>query len=138
MSKVDAQAAINHKCREMIKLLHVQINHFPNHEKFGLSQQIRGAAYDVYAMIIECQKRYYNKTTLQRLDVRHEQLRAFVNLAFDLGYYGYEHRSRGRTSGEELRRYTAISVLVNELGAMIGGWIRFLRDQELNKGQAIK
>lgn len=35
MSKADPQAAINYKCREMIKLLHVQINHFPRHEKFA-------------------------------------------------------------------------------------------------------
>jgi four helix bundle protein len=138
MSRADSQAAINHKCREMIKLLHVQINHFPRHEKYGLSQQIRNAAYDVYAMIVEGQKRYHNKTTLQRLDVRHEQLRAFVNLAFDLDYYSYEHQSRGRSPGEALRRYTAVSLLVNELGAMIGGWIRHLREQDSDKGQAIK
>lgn len=137
MTRPDPQAAMLHKCREMMTLLHVHLNHFPRHEKFGLSQQIRTAAYEVYGMIIEGQKRYHNKTVLQRLDVRHEQLRAFVNLAFDLGYYAYEHHARERTPGEALRRYTADSVLINELGAMIGGWIRHLREQEPGKGQAI-
>lgn len=83
--------------------------------------------YGVLAGIVECQKRYHNKTSLTKLDVQHEQLRVFINLAFELGYFSYEHHKRARSDAESLRRYTAVSVLVNELGAMIGGWIRSLR-----------
>lgn len=126
---IDPNAAIFFKCREVILLLNVHLNHFPHHEKYGLCQQIRTAAYDVYALLVECRKRYHNKTSLQKLDVRHEQLRALVNLAFELGYYDFQHHKRGRSEPEALRRYTAISILVNELGAMIGGWIRSLRQQ---------
>ncbi|AVR89014.1 four helix bundle protein [Thauera aromatica] len=121
------QAAIHHKCRELILLLNVNLNHFPRHEKYGLCQEIRQAVYDVLAGIVECQKRYHNKTSLSKLDVRHEQLRTFVNLAFELGYFEFEHHKRARSAAESLRRYTAVSVLINELGAMIGGWIRSLR-----------
>lgn len=137
MTPQDPQASILHKCKETITLLHQQMSHFPRHEKYGLCQQIRNAAYDVYALLIEGQKRYHNKTTVQRLDVRHEQLRALVNLAFDLGYFNYQHHARSRTDGEALRRYTASSVLINELGAMIGGWIRHL-NQEPGKGRTIR
>lgn len=108
-------------------LLNVHLNHFPKHEKYGLSQSIRQAAYDVYTLLVEGQKRYHNKTTLSKLDVKHEQLRMLVNLAFELGYYDFHNHKRSRTDGEAQRRYTAISVLVNELGAMIGGWINSLR-----------
>ena len=118
------EASIIAKCKDVILLLNIHLNHFPKHEKYGLCQSIRQAAYGVYEMIIECQKRYHNKTTLTKLDVRHEQLRMLVNLAFDLGYYAYEHNTRGRSESESRRRYVAISLLVNELGAMIGGWIR--------------
>jgi hypothetical protein len=121
------QAAILHKCREMILLLNVHLNHFPRHEKYGLCQQIRQAAYDVYGLLVECQKKYYNKTGLTKLDVRHEQLRMFVNLAFEMGYYFYHDHKHDRSQSEAERRYTALSVLINELGAMIGGWIRSLR-----------
>jgi four helix bundle protein len=121
------QAAIIHKCRETILLMNVHLNHFPKHEKYGLCQQIRTAAYDVYALLVECYKRYHNKTSLGKLDVRHEQLRMLVNLAFELGYYDYKDNKRGQTEENALRRYTALSVLINELGAMIGGWIRSLR-----------
>ena len=77
------EAAILCKCRELILLLNVHLNHFPKHEKYGLCQSIRQAAYDVYALLAECQKRYHNKTSLTKLDVRHEQLRMLINLAFE-------------------------------------------------------
>lgn len=124
--KPNPQAAIFCKCREMIKLMNIHLNHFPKHEKYALCQEIRSAAYEVYALLVECQKRYHNKTSLSRLDVRHEQLRMLVNLAFELGYYDYT----GQRQEEADRRYTAMSILVNELGAMIGGWIKSLRAPE--------
>lgn len=132
----DPQAAILHKCEEMLKLMNVHLNHFPKHEKYGLCLQIRQAGYDVYGLLVECQKKYHNKTSLTKLDIRHEQFRMFINLAFELGYYDFQHCSRGRSDAEVLRRYTAISVLIDELGAMIGGWIRHLR--ESIEGQASK
>lgn len=121
------QAAIIHKCREMIKLMNVHLNHFPKHEKYGLCQEIRQAAYECYGLIVECQKRFHNKTSINKLDVRHEQLRMFINLSYELGYYDFHENKRDRSDAEAKRRYTALSVLVNELGAMIGGWIRSLR-----------
>lgn len=125
--KIDPEAAILLKCRELIKLLNINLNHFPRHEKYGLCQEIRQSVYSVLGGLVECQKKYHNKTSLTRIDTQHEQLRVFVNLAFELGYFDYEHHKRGRSESESLRRYTSVSVLLNELGAMIGGWIRSLR-----------
>ena len=127
MSSLFANAAIIHKSRELIKLMNVHLNHFPKHEKYGLSQEIRQSAYSVYGLIVECMKRYHNKTSLTKLDVHHEQLRMFLNLAYELGYYHYHDGKRQRTDAEALRRYTALSILVNELGAMIGGWMNAMR-----------
>jgi four helix bundle protein len=134
--KSHPEAAILHKCREMILLMNIHLNHFPRHEKYGLSLQIRQCAYDVYALLVECQKRYHNKTSLNKLDVRHEQLRMFVNLAFEMGYYLYHDHKHDRTQSEAERRYTALSVVINELGAMIGGWIRSLREPAVNGAEA--
>jgi hypothetical protein len=50
-----------------------------------------------------------------------------TNLAFELGYYGYKDNKRSLTEANALRRYTALSILINELGAMIGGWIRSVK-----------
>lgn len=99
------EAAILCKCREMILLLNVHLNHFPKHEKYGLCQSIRQAAYDVYALLAECQKRYHNKTSLSKLDVRHEQLRMLINLSFELGYYDFHNHKRDRGDAEAQRRF---------------------------------
>ena len=107
--------------------MNIHLNHFPRHEKYALSQEIRQAAYDVYGLLVECQKKYQNKTSLTRLDIRHEQLRMLINLAFELGYYLYHDNKHDRSQSEAERRYTALSILINELGAMIGGWIRSLK-----------
>lgn len=120
-------AAILYKCREMILLLNVHLNHFPNHEKYGLCQSIRQSAYNVYGLLVECGKRYHNKTSMTKLDVSHEQLRMFINLSYEMGYYDYHDHKRDRSPAEAQRRYTALSILNNELGAMIGGWIRSLK-----------
>jgi len=124
MKTTGPHISIMNKCREMILLMNIHLNHFPRHEKYGLCQQIREAAYDVYGLLIEGQRKYHNKTTLTNLDIRHEQLRMFVNLAFEMGYYDYQDKKRDRSPAEAERRYTALSILVSELGAMIGGWIR--------------
>jgi hypothetical protein len=121
----DAQAKMQHKAREMIKLLNIYLNHFPKHEKYGLAQEMRRTAYEIYALITECRKRYYKKTSLTNLDIRHEQLRMFVQLAFEMGYFEFKDGKRtDKPESQARHRLNAISVLVNELGAMIGGWMR--------------
>lgn len=117
------------KTIDLIKLLNIHLSHFPKHEKYGLTQQIRNSAYSVFTLLIECKKRYHKKTTLTELDIKHEQLRMLINLAFELGYYHYKDSSRGRSDLDALHRYTAISCLVNELGRLIGTWIKIEKEK---------
>lgn len=115
------------KITEMLKLMNLHLRHFPRHERYGLSQEIRQAAYGLYTGVIEVSKRYHKKTALTQTDVRHEQLRMLVNLAFELGYYEYIDGKRDHSAKEALRRYTALSIKINEIGKMLGGWIRSLK-----------
>ena len=69
--------------------LEIYLAHFPNCHKYTLTQGIRQAYLDVYNLVTQCQKRYNKKTTLTQLDVRHEQLRMMLNLANELGLFGY-------------------------------------------------
>ena len=63
-TKTHPSSQIFNKCRELIKLLNVHLNHFPRHEKFALCQEIRNAVYDVYQLLVEHQKKYYNKNLI--------------------------------------------------------------------------
>ena len=57
------QAAIHHKCRELILLLQINLNHFPRHEKYGLCQEIRQREYGELPDNAERRKCYHNKTS---------------------------------------------------------------------------
>ena len=119
------EAKLDQKFIGLAKLMNVYLNHFPKHEKYGLALEIRRAAYDVYGLIVEAQKRYIKKTTLTSLDIRHEQLRMLVRLAHELGYFEFKSGEKADKQREELseHRYLAISRLIDEIGRMIGGWI---------------
>jgi hypothetical protein len=119
------EAKLDVKFIDFARQMNLYLNHFPKHERFGLCQQIRNAAYDSYGLIVESQKRHHRKTALTNLDVRHEQLRMLLRLAFELGYFSFKD---GAKVGEDYaktatHRYLAISRMVDELGRMIGGWI---------------
>ena len=124
------EAELNRKFVEMAKLLNVYLNHFPKYEKYALCQSIRNAMYGVYGLIIESQKRYHKKTALSSLDIQHEQLRMFVNLAHSLGYFGFKDGKGNVGESAAEHRFLAISRLVDELGRMIGGWIVSDRQRE--------
>ena len=113
---------------EMMKLLNIYINHFPSHEKYALSNQIRKTAYELYDFITEGQKRYYKKTTLTNLDISHEKLRMQIYLAYELGYFNFKDGRKSEKNVEK-KRFFAISRQVDELGKMIGGWIKKIKDQ---------
>lgn len=119
-----SEAEIDRKFIAFAKLMNIYLNHFPAHEKFGLALEIRQAMYAVYSLIVECQKRYHKKTTLTNLDVKHEQLRMFIRLANELGYFGFKsgHKETDKNKLTQ-HRYLNISLMVDELGRMIGGWI---------------
>lgn len=126
MSKLD------HRMVLMLKQLNSYLNHFPRSERYGLSLQIRNAAYEVYGLVVESQKRHHKKTALSNLDIRHEQLRMFVRLAHELGYFQFKDGTRLNESAEVIaeRRHHALSVMIDEIGRMIGGWITSERAKE--------
>lgn len=117
------EARLDHKFVLFAKQMNLYLNHFPKHEKYGLALQIRQCAYSVYGLIVEAQKRYHKKTALTQLDIEHEQLRMFLRLAFELGYFGYKDSKSIKEETTAEHRYLAITRMLDELGRMIGGWI---------------
>lgn len=119
------EAKLDTKFIDFARQLNLYLAHFPKHEKYGLCQQIRNSAYTMYGLIVESQKRYHKKTALSNLDICHEQLRMFLRLAFELGYFKFKDgaiidRDEEKTA---VHRYLVISRMNDELGRMIGGWV---------------
>ena len=127
---IHSEAELNRKFLEMVKLLNIYLNHFPRHEKYALANNIRNTAYEIYDCITEGQKRYLKKTALTALDIAHEKLRMQLYLAYELGYFRFKDGKESDKSPEamEAHRYTAISTMIDELGRMIGGWIKKIKE----------
>ena len=120
------EAKLDVKFIAFAKQMNLYLNHCPKHEKYGLCQQIRNSAYEVYGYIVESQKRYAKKTSLTNLDIAHEQLRMFFRLAFELGYFNFKDGAQCADKDHEktaTHRYMTISRMIDEIGRMIGGWI---------------
>jgi len=124
---IHSEAILNRKFMQMMKLLNIYLNHFPRHEKYALSNNIRNTAYNIYDLITECQKRYYKKTTLTELDVTHQKLRMQIYLANELGYFTFKDGKPSKDT-DAPKRFLAISNLIDEIGKIIGAWINKLRD----------
>lgn len=122
-TSVHAEASLHRKLVLFAAQLEGYLAHFPNCHKYTLTQGIRQAFLDVYNLTTEAQKRYHKKTTLTQLDVRHEQLRMMIHLANELGLFGY---SAGRKDSENPgdHRFLVLLRMVDELGRMIGGWVK--------------
>lgn len=121
------EAKLDVKFIDFARQMNLYLNHFPKHEKYGLCQQIRNSAYELYGFIVESQKRYQKKTSLTNADITHEQLRMFIRLAFELGYFKFKDGAQCTEKDFEktaTHRYLAISRMVDEMGRMLGGWIQ--------------
>jgi len=120
---IHAQAGLHRKLVLFAAQLEMYLAHFPSCHKYALTQQIRAAYVDVYNLVTEAQKRYHKRTTLTQLDVRHEQLRMLLLLAHELGLFNF---SLGKQDPERPGEHRALVILrlVDELGRMIGGWLK--------------
>ncbi len=95
----------------MINYAYPALAQYPKGEKFALVADIKRCMDVMLERIIEANKKYYKKTTLQELDVEVEKLKAYVRLSYNLGFL-------------PPKKYEQWSGLVVEIGRMVGGWIK--------------
>lgn len=89
---------------------------FPRQQRFLLGDRIQNTATDVLEICIEA---YYSPAEeklarLRRANIQLEKLRYFFRLCFELGYYNS-------------LKYQDLARKVDEIGSMIGGWIKSLK-----------
>ena len=99
------------KTFDMMNYAYPALAQYPKGEKFALVVDIKRGMDVMLERIIEANKKYYKKTTLQELDVEVEKLKAYVRLSYNLGFL-------------PPKKYEQWSGLVVEIGRMVGGWIK--------------
>ena len=106
---------ITQKIHDMIKYGYQALKQFPKSEKFALAADIKTCMHNILSKAIEAQKKYYKKTTLQDMDVELMKLKHFMRLSYELGFLPF-------------KKYEYWSKMVAEIGKMLGGWIKSVRD----------
>lgn len=99
------------KVYDMIQYGYIALRQYPKSEKFTLAADTKRSMYELLKLIIRANKRYYKKTTLQDIDIELDNLRYLVRLGNDLGFLPF-------------KKYENWSRLLNEIGRMIGGWMK--------------
>ena len=102
---------IRQRLEAMIEYGHIAIRQFPKSERHVLGAEIRSTMWGLLRLVVVCNKRYFKKTTLQELDADLDLLRCQVRLAKQLQYL-------------DIKKYEHWARLNDELGRMIGGWIK--------------
>lgn len=102
---------IMQKTFDMMAYAYKALMQFPKGEKFALATDIKRCMDTIMERIIEANKKYYKKTTLQELDVEVEKLKAYIRLSYNLGFL-------------PPKKYELWSGMVVEIGKMIGGWMK--------------
>lgn len=106
------------KIMDMMKYGYLALAQYPKGEKFALVTDIKRSMDIMLERVIEAQKKYYKKTTLQELDVEIAKLKAYLRLSHTLKFLS-------------THRYEVWSGLVVEIGKMLGGWLKQVNSSRL-------
>ena len=99
------------KMYDLVRELTMRVRKFPRDFRFVLGDRILRGAYDILDLLIEAKYDRQRRGLLTQANVRLEQGRFQVRLAFDeklLAIGGYEQVAR----------------MQNEVGRLLGGWLR--------------
>lgn len=110
---------IRQKCEAMIEYGYVALRQFPAFERHVLAAEMRSSMWGLLKLIVVCNKKYFKKTTMQELDAELDLLRCQVRIAKQLGYLDF-------------KKYEHWSSLNDEIGRMLGGWLKSLAAGEVH------
>lgn len=99
------------KLEELDAYVHLAVKQYPKHERHLLAADTRACSDRLLRLTIASWKRYHKKTTLSELDIEIEVMRHLVRKALRLEYINPD-------------RYRIWAEHINELGRMLGGWLK--------------
>ena len=103
--------AIFEKTYELILWLYPTVNKFPKSQRFVLGQQIETAILKILEGIIEANQERNKTPYLKKVSVELDKLRILIRVSKDLKFIS-------------IRQYGFVADKVNEIGKMLGGWIK--------------
>jgi len=99
------------KTYELILWLYPTVNKFPKSQRFVLGQRIENTVLSILSGIIMANQESDKRIYLKRVSVELDKLRILVRLSKDLRFIS-------------VRQYGFAAEKINEIGKMLGGWIK--------------
>lgn len=109
------EMVIEKRMVDFIASTHHVINRLPKHEQLSLGSQIRNCQCEIMRLCVSVRRKHHKKTTARDLDIEMDLLRHLYRLCFSLRYINVD-------------RYEAVSIKLSEIGRMVGGLIKSIRD----------
>lgn len=102
------------KVYDFLLYMYPVIAKYPKYEKFTLQTQTKNCVIELERHIIKANKSTAKKSLLYEADVLIEELKMLIRLAHDLRYINHH-------------QYETISRKIAEIGALLGGMIKFVQ-----------
>lgn len=99
------------------------LRQFPKSEKHTLAAEIRQCMYQLMRLVITTNRRYHKKTTISEVDVELDVLRSLVRASHQLGFL-------------PIRKYQLWSEHLYEIGRMVGGWLKWVKENPPSKSSS--
>ena len=99
------------KTYELILWLYPTVNKFPKSQRFILGQHIENTVLEILKGIIEANQGRNKLPCLKQISVELDKLRILIRLSKDLKFIS-------------IRQYGFAAKKINEIGKMLGGWIK--------------
>lgn len=109
--------AIFEKTYELILWLYPTVNKFPKTQRFVLGQHIENTILKILEGIVEANQERNKFIYLRKISVKLDKLRILIRLSKDLKFIS-------------IRQYSFVVEKVNEIGKMLGGWIKSCKAQK--------
>lgn len=122
--KPDFYADLLNTYVQAVRLFQPYLEHFPRHERFGLTKRIQTTVYDLHDDFIEAKTRRKNTSALTSMEINLEKLKFQFRLADELGMFRYKQSSVQNDPYEAHRRYYEVTKRLASLEKLIRQWIQ--------------
>lgn len=99
------------KTHELLEWLLPAVSKFPKDKRYTLGQRIENKLLDILELLLEANYSKVKIETLKRANMELEIFRYLIRLSYDLQFVN-------------LGRYEYISRETNEIGKLVGGWVK--------------
>jgi len=102
------------KAYDMVQYGYICLRRFPKSERHTLAAEIKNHMLQILRLILQANRRRDKRAILTELDVELDLLRLYIRLAHDVV----------EPAAFPLRSYEHLSKMLNEIGSLLGGWIK--------------